>query len=277
MPRDSALSGPTFRGEGVVRLDDVTRDPRFGEDASDHASPDGPPPVRSYLAVPVTSRTGEVLGGLFFGHPEAGVFAEEDERIAVGVAAQAAVAIDNARLYKEAQESGRRFRQLADAMPQIVWTARPDGYLDYYNRRWYEFTGFPEGEGGDDSWKPILHPDDLQRCLDRWYESVRTGQPYEIEYRFRDRRTGEYRWHLGRALPVRDESRRIVNWFGTSTDINDRKRAEEALGEADRRKDEFLATLAHELRNPLAPIRNALHILKSPEADRRRGRAASGR
>ena len=230
--------------------------------------PDGHPTVRSYLAVPVTSRTGEVLGGLFFGHPEAGVFAEEDERIAVGVAAQAAVAIDNARLYKEAQESGRRFRQLADAMPQIVWTARPDGYLDYYNRRWYEFTGLPEGEGGDESWRPILHPDDLQRCLDRWYESVRTGQPYDIEYRFRDCRTGEYRWHLGRALPVRDESSEIVKWYGTSTDIDDRKRAEEALVEADRHKDEFLATLAHELRNPLAPIRNSLHILKSPEADR---------
>jgi len=224
--------------------------------------------VRSYLAVPVTSRTGEGLGGLFFGHPEAGVFAEEDERIVVGVAAQAAVAIDNARLYKEAQESGRRFRQLADAMPQIVWTARPDGYLDYFNERWYKFTGRPEGEGGDASWRPILHPDDVPKCVDRWYESVRTGLPYDNEYRFRDRRTGEYRWHLGRALAVRDESSRIVKWYGTSTDIDDRKRAEEALVEADRHKDEFLATLAHELRNPLAPIRNSLHILKGHEADR---------
>ncbi|MEJ7639177.1 MAG: PAS domain-containing protein, partial [Singulisphaera sp.] len=104
----------------------------------------------------------------------------------------------------------------------------------------------PRGRGGDDSWQPILHPDDVQRCHDRWYEAVRTGLPYDNEYRFRDCRTGEYRWHLGRALPVRDESSRIVKWYGTSTDIDDRKRAEEALVEADRHKDEFLATLAHE-------------------------------
>lgn len=167
------------------------------------------------------------------------------------------------RRYAEAalRHSESQFRELADAMPQIVWAARPDGYLDYYNRRWYEFTGFPEGEGGDDSWKPILHPDDLQLCVDRWYEAVRTGEAYEIEYRFKDRRTGGYRWFLGRALPVRDHTGRIIRWFGTCTDIDDQKRAEESLKEADRRKDEFIALLAHELRNPLAAIRSSIQVL----------------
>lgn len=122
-------------------------------------------------------------------------------------------------------ESENRFRQLADSMPQMIWTARPDGFLDYYNERWYEFTGNPRGEGGDASWAPILHPDDVERCRDVWYESVRTGKPYEIEYRFHDRRTDCYRWFLGRALPVRSEQGEIQRWIGTCTDIDDAKRA----------------------------------------------------
>jgi PAS domain S-box-containing protein len=123
-----------------------------------------------------------------------------------------------------------RFRYLADALPQIVWMARPDGILDYYNERWYDFTGFPRGQTGDDSWKPILHPDDMAPCLERWYSAVRSGREYQIQYRFKDRRGGGYRWFLGRAVPVRDERDRVIRWFGTCTDIDDQKRAEQKLG-----------------------------------------------
>jgi PAS domain S-box-containing protein len=166
------------------------------------------------------------------------------------------------------RDSEAQFRQLADAMPQIVWTARPDGHLDYYNERWYEYTGFPRGEYGEASWVSILHADDVQRCKDTYYGCIRSGKAYQIEYRFKDRTTGGYRWFLGRAHPVRDGQGRIVRWFGTCTDIDDTKKAEEALQEADRRKDEFLATLAHELRNPLAPLRNALELLRRAEDNR---------
>jgi PAS domain S-box-containing protein len=165
--------------------------------------------------------------------------------------------------------SESRFRQLADAMPQIVWTARPDGYLDYFNRRWFEYTGFTEEQTfSHDGWKPILHPDDVAVCEQKWAWAVHSGEPYQIEYRFKDHRTGGYRWHLGRAAPARDESGAVVRWFGTCTDIDDQKRAENALKDADRHKDEFLAMLAHELRNPLAPIYNGLHILRMPDIAR---------
>lgn len=130
------------------------------------------------------------------------------------------------------RQSEQRYRFLADAMPQIVWAARPDGYTYYYNKRWYEFTGLAEGEGGDDSWKPILHPDDVEPCLNRWYGAVKTGEPYEIEYRFINRKTGSYRWHLGRALPMVNQNGEIVEWVGTCTDIDDQKRALEALARA---------------------------------------------
>jgi len=132
---------------------------------------------------------------------------------------------------KRVQESLRRseslFRQLADTMPQIVWAARPDGHIEYYNRRWYEFTGFAEGRT-EGNWKPILHPDDAKRCIDTYFGCIRAERPYQVEHRFKDRKTGNYRWFLGRALPVRDDSGQVIRWFGTCTDIDDVKRAEEA-------------------------------------------------
>ena len=104
LPRNAALFGPTFRGEGTVRIDDVRQDVRYGQNAPDFAMPEGPLPVVSYLAVPVIGREGEVLGGLFFGHPEPGVFGERAERLAEGLAAQAAVAVENASLFQRAQQ-----------------------------------------------------------------------------------------------------------------------------------------------------------------------------
>ena len=114
-PRATALFGPTFKGEGPMRSDDVLHDPRYGKWGPHYGMPPGHPAVRSYLAVPVVSRSGEVIGGLFFGHPETAIFNERTERIIVGVAAQAAIAIDNARLYEAAQMAAEERRQLLDS------------------------------------------------------------------------------------------------------------------------------------------------------------------
>jgi PAS domain S-box-containing protein len=113
MPRNTAVFGPTFRGEGIVRLDDVTKDPRYGQNAPHHGMPKGHLPVKSYLAVPVISRSGEVLGGMFFGHAEAGRFTAEHERLAAGIAGWTALAIDNARLYS-AVENAREAAEAAN-------------------------------------------------------------------------------------------------------------------------------------------------------------------
>jgi len=107
MPRNTPVFGATFRGEGIVRLHDVTLDPRYGQNPPHHGMPAGHLPVRSYLAAPVVSRSGKVLGGLFFGHSRAGVFTEKAERLARGIAAQAAIALDNAQLYRQAQDAIR--------------------------------------------------------------------------------------------------------------------------------------------------------------------------
>ena len=120
------------------------------------------------------------------------------------------------------RESSARFDVLLDLMPQMVWSTRPDGFHDYYNRRWYEFTGVPEGSTDGGGWSEMFHPEDQERAWDRWRHSLATGETYEIEYRLRHG-SGGYRWVLGRALPVRDADGTIVRWIGTCTDINDAK------------------------------------------------------
>ncbi|HZM53133.1 MAG TPA: ATP-binding protein, partial [Vicinamibacteria bacterium] len=133
--------------------------------------------------------------------------------------------VERARVGRTLQESEARFRQLADAMPQIVFAAQPDGTVDYFNRQWYEYTGLPEGAAGFESWKHVHTEEGLRRVMEVWPHALGTGEPYEIEYRLR-RHDGTYRWHLGRALPIKDEQGRIVRWFGTNTDIHALKQAE---------------------------------------------------
>jgi PAS domain S-box-containing protein len=135
-------------------------------------------------------------------------------------------------LKQQAAEAGEaRFRQIADAMPQMVWSALPNGFHDYYNRRHYEFAGVPIGATIGQNWGSILHPDDLPRTQKAWAHSLATGEPYEIEYRLRHR-SGQYHWVLARALPIRNAAGDIERWMGTCTDINDQKILEGELQDA---------------------------------------------
>jgi PAS domain S-box-containing protein len=115
-----------------------------------------------------------------------------------------------------------KFRVLTDAMPQMVWSTLPDGFHDYYNARWYEFTGVPYASTDGEGWNGIFHPDDQDRAWERWRHSLTTGENYEIEYRLKHH-SGEYRWTLGRAMAVRDAQGQIVRWIGTCTDIHESK------------------------------------------------------
>ena len=112
--------------------------------------------------------------------------------------------------------SERKFRVVTNAMPQLVWSNRPDGTFDFYNEQCLEFAGTPPG----DDWKDLLHPDDFERTQAAWERSLKTGQPYEIEYRFKSKH-GEYHWFLARALPVLNNEGKIERWFGTATDITE--------------------------------------------------------
>ena len=170
-------------------------------------------------------------------------------------------------------ESEARFRQLADAMPQMVWTARPDGYVDYYNERWYEFTGFDHQLYGNASWEPILHPDDRRRTKEMWYAAVDSGTPYNIEYRFRDRTESQWRWFMGRALPVRDSTGHIVKWFGTCTDIDEQKRVQDQLRQANQDLEQFAFSASHDLQEPLRSVKVYSELLNKRYAGRLDGEA----
>ncbi len=172
------------------------------------------------------------------------------------------------------RESEAKFRTIAEAVPQMVWSTLPNGHHDYYNEQWYKFTGVPQGSTDGEKWNDMFHPADRERAREVWKYSLQTGEPYEIQYRLRHY-SGEYRWTLGRALPVRDVYGRIIRWMGTCTDIHEQKLAEVELSETSHRKDEFLAMLAHELRNPLAPIDTAAQLLKLPNIGTKQVREAS--
>ena len=157
--------------------------------------------------------------------------------------------------------SETRFRFLSEMIPSIVWTANADGTVTYVNRRGLDYYGITEEERVRGGAGFVLHPDDRERCLTEWQHHLREGRDFEIEARSR-RHDGAYRWFITRAVPFRSADGTIMSWFGVTMDIHEHREMQEELRQADRRKDEFLATLAHELRNPLAPIRNALHIMR---------------
>lgn len=129
------------------------------------------------------------------------------------------------------RESEARFRAITDSIDQMIWSTRPDGFHDYYNQRWYDFTGVPEGSTDGDEWNGMFHPDDRERAWQTWTRCLKTGEPYHIEYRLRHS-SGEYRWVLGRAQAVRDDSGEITRWFGTCTDIQDIVEAREVLAQS---------------------------------------------
>lgn len=163
-------------------------------------------------------------------------------------------------------ESEEKFRQLADLVPQMIWRGNSEGFVDYYNSRWYEYTGVDPNKFGDSSWTPALHPEDVSLALKTWYESVNAGTPYKLEFRLKNGTTGEYRWFLSKALPIRDKEGIITNWFGTCTDIHEQKSITEKLEilVAERTKElqrsnddlqQFAHVASHDLKEPVRKIK----------------------
>ncbi|MGI8499544.1 MAG: PAS domain-containing protein [Hassallia sp.] len=179
------------------------------------------------------------------------------------------------------RQSEERYRFLADTIPEMVWTTNAEGLATYVNQRWQEYSGLNLEETIGYGWRKVLHPDDLEKSVQLWTEALSNGTPYEIEHRYLRVADGTYRWHLVRALPIKDDQGLVVKWFGTCTDIHQQKQIEEerarileiekaARAEAEaanRIKDEFLAVLSHELRSPLNPILGWTKLLKSRKFD----------
>jgi PAS domain S-box-containing protein len=236
--------------------------------------------LKSYIVVPLIAR-GRIMGAITLVNAESGRrFTADDLEMAQELALRSAFAVDNARLVTELHRtltdlrtSEQSYRFLAESIPQLVWTARADGYHDYFNERWYEYTGMPRsGQAGGEgigppaapqgwNWKEYLHPDDYERAVEVWDQSLRTGDAYGVEYRLRRAADGEFRWFLGRALPLRDDAGEIVKWFGTCTEIHDQKEAE---ADRDRLIDE-LDTERARLANIFMEAPAFIATLRGPE------------
>lgn len=220
------------------------------------------------LSFPPNERT---LGTFAIYYRAPGGPGEHDQRLVDLVTQTVALAIDRKQIEQALSESEERLRTLADNISQFAWIADAQGAIYWYNRRWHDYTGTTLEQMQSRGWRDLHHPDHAHRVAEGLQHSWDTGQPWEDTFPLRGK-DGAFRWFLSRARPIRDEQGAVVRWFGTNTDVTEQREmadkiAQQATQLADeaRRKDEFLAMLSHELRNPLAPIRSAVHLLRLHE------------
>ena len=253
--RDISFCQFAMLGDDVMVVPDLSLDPRF----ADNPLVTGDLHLRFYAGAPLATDDGVPLGAVCVLSPEArpaGLTPLQRQGLLTLAASVMARLRDtsDASAWRHAENDTRRrlgdsesrFHTLADAMPQMVWSTLPDGFHDYYNARWYEFTGVPPGSTDGEGWNGMFHPDDQDRAWATWRCSLATGEPYQIEYRLRHA-DGSYRWVLGRALPIRDDAGRITRWFGTCTDIHEQKIAAEE-------REVVSQELAHRIKNIFAVI-----------------------
>jgi PAS domain S-box-containing protein len=254
-----AVALPEVAAQGFVELlDTVYRSghPYVGTGMSVKLmrSPDSPMEERflNFIYQPIRDHRGEVSGIFITGN-------DVTDQVTANIALQ---------------ESELRLRQLANTIPHLAWMANPDGNITWYNDRWYDYTGKTSDEMQGWGWQSVHHPDRVETVTAHWKHSLATGAPFEETFPLRGR-DGEYRPFFTRVAPLRNSAGDIVQWFGTNTDVTFIEAAQRELELANRRKDEFLAMLAHELRNPLAPIANAAEILKRGRLNEDRVRQTS--
>ena len=228
--------------------------------------------TRAFVSVPVI-RSGRLAATLFVNQSTPRRWSEADVGLVEGVASRVGDAVQRVRAEHEAQASAARFQALTEALPNQVWTATPDGAVDWVNGRTIDYCGVQDMLADGRSWVDVVHPDDVAGAVRQWQACLVSGHVYETEFRIR-RFDGENRWHLVRAIPERNAAGSTVRWIGTNTDIDAQKLAELALAEAKNAAEEanvakstFIANMSHELRTPLSAIIGYSEMMAEEIAD----------
>jgi PAS domain S-box-containing protein len=251
--RESARAGDT------IVVPDTRTDPR----GRDHAARG----IESFVSVPF-HREGRWEYLLTVTDSAPREWRQDEIELIHEVASRVFPRLERARAEGALSEIARQFRELADSMPQLVWVAEPNGDAVYFNRRWYEQIGEGPRDSSGERWTELLHPQDRARCLNAWNASLATGDPYQMECRIRVA-GGQYRWFLCRALAVRDDNGRIRQWYGTSTDIEENKNAEERLRQTQKLESIGLLAggIAHDFNNLLTGIMGNASLLLEDASD----------
>jgi PAS domain S-box-containing protein len=230
-PNRGSCGTAAFTKQRVI-IPDISNDPRWPDEARDLALNHG---FCAAWSEPLISKDGEVLGTFCLSYAEPRIPNSRDLELIQAAGHIALVAIELERSQRalknalvEIKNSENKLRTIIDTIPGLAWSARPDGAAEFFNRRWLDYAGLSAEEVSDWGWTVALHPEDRGRLMDYWRHLLASGEAGEIEGRLR-RFDGEYRWFLFRASPLRNESGKIVKWYGTNTDIEERKRAEDAL------------------------------------------------
>jgi PAS domain S-box-containing protein len=249
MPRNTAVFAPTFAGEGPVRSDDITQDPRYGHNPPHHGMPQGHLPVVSYLAVPVKSRSGGVIGGLFFGHERRAVFGERQERAIVAIAAIAGPAFENAKLFRKlqerealAREQNTRYALISQATQEGIWYWEVASGTVEWNDALLESLGIARADwrGTFEDWFELVHPEDQPRLREALRAHLEERTPYVVElFRLRHA-SGEYRYFSTVGQALWDEQGRPIKMAGSVRDVTARKLAEDARRESEHRYEQIL-------------------------------------
>ena len=252
--------GPNIRAElqaGRTRVQgDIANDPDLTEAQKRGLAAFG---VAASLNVPLVKH-GRLVAFLGVNFPTAHEFTADEIELVQAVVERTWEAVERAQVSAALRESEARFRNMADHSPVMMWVTDEHGQCTYLNPLWYQFTGQSTAEALGLGWLDAIHAEDHDRTEHEFLDALKREASFRMEYRLR-RFDGALRWVIDAASPRFDPSRRFVGYIGSVVDVTDRWEAEEALRQASRQKDEFLAMLAHELRNPMAPIRNAAELL----------------
>jgi PAS domain S-box-containing protein len=285
MPRNTAVFAATFEGSGIVRSGDITKDPRYGHNAPHHGTPEGDLPVRSYLAVPVQTQSGEVLGGLFYGHEKADVFEQEAEALVATIAAQTAIAMENFHLRQqltrkfEESEKGRRYQResakrlsevaaIVESSDDAILSKDLTGQIMSWNQAATRILGYSREEMLGSSILRLI-PQELHHEEKTILAKIRAGERIDHYETVRLTKSGK-RIDVSLSIsPIRDDSGTIVGASKILRDISAQKRTEASLLQAEKiaAAGRMAATIAHEVNNPLEAVMNLIYLAKSNAGD----------